>query len=63
MRDIIEMTARSLLLGLRMDQSRWDETIIEFNTMSTNDRLELLFRMCIQLGGDVAILQEYMEDE
>jgi len=56
------ITPPALLHALRMRQSRWDDSILEFNGMSVRAKLELLYRMCIELGGDVAELQELADE-
>ena len=59
---MIEPTARGMLVALRMRQSRWDETITEFHELTVRDRLELLFRMILSIGGDIAEIQEQLDD-
>ena len=46
------ITPLALLHALRMRQSRWDDSILEFNGMSVRAKLELLYRMCIELGEE-----------
>jgi hypothetical protein len=59
---MIEPTPRGMLVALRIKQSRWDDTILEFNEMNTRDKLELLFRMMVSIGGDIAEIQEQLDD-